>query len=56
LIVPSQGLGKDQIPYYLEKGENYHIAATYNLIYNVSLLVKEGVGYALGAGWHRQYR
>lgn len=30
------------------KNESYHIVATYNLIYNASLMVKEGVGYVLG--------
>lgn len=48
LIVSSQGLEKDKLPYYLIKDAPYHIVATYNLIYNASLLVREGVGYALG--------
>lgn len=47
LIVSAQELKKDFIPDYLIKGENYHIVATYNLIYNASLMVREGVGYAL---------
>ena len=46
LIVSSQGLEKDKLPYYLIKDAHYHIVATYNLIYNASLLVREGVGYA----------
>ncbi|MCD8309265.1 MAG: LysR family transcriptional regulator [Clostridia bacterium] len=29
-------------------GEDYNIVATYNLLYNASLLVKEGIGYAVG--------
>ena len=29
-------------------GRQPHIAATYNLIYNASLLVEDGLGYALG--------
>lgn len=48
LIVSAQGLDKQQIPEYLIKDERYHIVATYNLIYNASLMVKEGIGYALG--------
>lgn len=48
LIVSSQGLEKDKLPYYLIKDAHYRIVATYNLIYNASLLVREGVGYALG--------
>ena len=28
--------------------ENVHIAAVYNLIYNASVLVEDGVGYAIG--------
>lgn len=48
LIVSAQGLNKKQIPEYLLDDEKYHIVATYNLIFNASLLVREGVGYALG--------
>lgn len=48
LIISSQELEKQQIPEYLINNENYHIVATYNLIYNASLMVREGVGYALG--------
>lgn len=48
LIVSAQELNKRQIPEYLLDDEKYHIVATYNLIFNASLLVREGVGYALG--------
>lgn len=48
LIISSQGLEKEPLPHYLIQNGNYHIVATYNLIYNASLLVKENVGYALG--------
>lgn len=48
LIVSVQELDKQQIPEYLIKDERYRIVATYNLIYNASLMVREGVGYALG--------
>ena len=47
LIVSSQGLEKDKLPYYLIKDAPYHIVATYNLLFNASLLVSEGLGYAL---------
>jgi len=47
LIVSSQDLEKDLIPNFL-KDKNHRIVATYNLIYNASLMVREGVGYALG--------
>lgn len=48
LIVSAQELNKEHISKYLDKNEEYHIVATYNLIYNASLMVREGVGYALG--------
>lgn len=48
LILSAQDLDRQQIPEYLNDNENYHVVATYNLIYNASLMVKEGVGYALG--------
>ncbi len=47
LIVSAQELKKNQISEYLGN-ENYRIVATYNLIYNASLMVKEGIGYAIG--------
>jgi len=47
LILSAQELKRDFIPEYLLKDEKYHIVATYNLIYNASLMVREGVGYAL---------
>lgn len=48
LIVSRQG-ATNEMPSWLHK--NYHrlnIVATYDLIYNASILVKEGFGYALG--------
>lgn len=47
LIISAQEMNKQQIPEYLMKDEHYCIVATYNLIYNASLMVREGVGYAL---------
>lgn len=48
LIIPNQHLLNSGVPEYFNSNQHYHIVATYNLIYNASLLVKEGVGYALG--------
>ena len=47
LIVSDQGLSKDFIPKYVLNHGNYNIVATYNLLYNASLMVREGIGYAL---------
>lgn len=47
LIVSNQGLSKDFIPKYVLNHGNYNIVATYNLLYNASLMVREGIGYAL---------
>lgn len=48
LILSTQEIKNNQIFQYLLENDNYHIVATYNLIYNASLMVKEGVGYAIG--------
>ena len=49
LIVSQQSGSSDQIGYWLgESLENYHVVATYNLLYNASQLVSSGVGYAIG--------
>jgi len=40
-------LAKDFIPKYVLNHGNYNIVATYNLLYNASLMVREGIGYAL---------
>ena len=48
-LIVSQQRGKDsELNRWLQKGETeLNIVATYNLIYNASLLVDEGLGYAL---------
>ena len=48
-LIVSQQRGKDsELNRWLQKGESeLNIVATYNLIYNASLLVDEGLGYAL---------
>ena len=48
LIVSKQGATND-MPEWLQKNyDRLHIVATYNLIFNASILVREGLGYALG--------
>lgn len=48
LIVSRQG-PTDEMPEWLQKNYNrLDIVATYDLIFNASILVKEGLGYALG--------
>lgn len=48
LILSSQSLVKNEIAnWFGEKYENLNIKATYNLIYNASLMVEENMGYAL---------
>ena len=48
LILSSQSLIKNEIAnWFGEKYENLNIKATYNLIYNASLMVEENMGYAL---------
>jgi transcriptional regulator, LysR family len=48
LISSRQALVSNQISKWLKRDFNkLHVVATYNLLYNASLLVEEGVGYAL---------
>lgn len=49
LIRSQQSLGKSKISDWFQKTDDVlNIAATYNLLYNASLLVAEGLGYAVG--------
>lgn len=49
LIRSRHTLSENEVADWFSKNNNsYNIVATYNLIYNASLLVKEGVGYAVG--------
>ena len=49
LICSEQSLGKSIITdWFIRPFEELSIVATYNLLYNASLLVEEGVGYAIG--------
>ncbi len=47
LIVSRQGLHDDLLQLFGEVVDQLHIVATFNLAYNASILVKEGLGYAL---------
>lgn len=47
LICSRQGLEADYPKWFSEKVDSLHIAATYNLVYNAAIMVKEGIGYAL---------
>ena len=48
LIVSRQG-ATNEMPQWLQKNyDRLHIVATYDLIFNASILVREGLGYALG--------
>lgn len=48
LLCSRQALAGNELSGWLrESSEKLNIAATYNLIYNATLMVEEGVGYAL---------
>lgn len=47
LIVSRQGITEDYPKLFKEKLDQLHIVATFDLIYNASIMVKEGFGYAL---------
>ena len=47
LIVSRQGITEDYPKWFGEKLDQLHIVATFDLIYNASIMVKEGFGYAL---------
>ncbi len=48
LIVSRQGATAEMPEWFRKNYERLNIVATYDLIYNASVLVREGVGYALG--------
>lgn len=48
LIVSRQDLAAKLLPDFLTDQKQFHIVATYNLIYNASLMVKADIGIALG--------
>lgn len=47
LICSRQSIKEDYPKLFQEKMDSLHIVATFNLAYNASVLVREGVGYAL---------
>lgn len=48
LLLSRQAMGQDSVSRWLRRDlESLHIVGTYNLLFNASLLVDEGVGYAL---------
>ncbi len=48
LILSRHSMDKTQLSdWFKQSAEQLNVAATYNLIYNASLLVKEGLGYAI---------
>lgn len=47
IIVSRQGLKTDLIPMFGEREKELKIVATYNLFYNASIMVKEGLGVAI---------
>ena len=47
IIFPDQAYeGKERLEWFGERYEQLNIAATYNLLYNATFLVEEGIGYA----------
>ena len=47
LICSRQGMKADYPKFFREKVDALHVVATFNLIYNAAVLVREGLGYAL---------
>ena len=47
LIVSRQGMTEDYPKWFSEKVDTLNITATFNLIYNAAVMVREGMGYAL---------
>lgn len=47
LICSRQGMKADYPKFFREKVDALHVVATFNLIYNATVLVREGLGYAL---------
>lgn len=47
LIVSRQGITEDYPKWFKEQIDYLHIVTTFDLIYNASIMVKEGLGYAL---------
>ena len=48
LILSRQGITSELPDWFRKNKEKLNVAATYDLLFNASILVREGVGYALG--------
>lgn len=48
LIISRQAMGEEMPRWFGEKQEKLHIVATYDLLFNTSVMVREGLGYVLG--------
>lgn len=48
LIVSHQGIQEELLSWFGEETPRLHIAATYDLLFNTTLMVKEGLGYPIG--------
>lgn len=48
LILSRQAMREELAAWFGDDQERLHIAATYDLLFNTSLMVREGLGYALG--------
>ena len=48
LIVSRQGIQEELLSWFGEETPRLHIAATYDLLFNTTLMVKEGLGYPIG--------
>ncbi|WP_099221561.1 LysR family transcriptional regulator substrate-binding protein [Listeria costaricensis] len=48
LIVSRQGMQEALLDWFGEQSSNLHIAATYDLLFNTTIMVRENLGYPLG--------
>lgn len=48
LICSRQALEKEMIEWFQESFDQIHVVATYELLFNASIMVKESLGYAIG--------
>ena len=48
IIVSRQGIQEELLSWFGEETPRLHIAATYDLLFNTTLMVMEGLGYPIG--------
>lgn len=48
VIVSRQGMQEELLNWFGEETANLHIAATYDLLFNTTIMVREGLGYPIG--------